>query len=251
MCFDHDSLPPIEPIAGGAIAHERLELTAADGNRFAAFRADAAAPSGAGILVLPDVRGLHRYYEELALRFAEAGIDAIAIDYFGRSAGIGERGESFEFAPHVAATTWAGLRADVTAAAEHLRASRGVRSLYDIGFCLGGRLAVDLGAAEELALDGVVSFYGWPVGTARNDLPAPVDLVDRLACPVLAIFGGADQGISADKVEAFRQALDEAGVDHRVISYPGAPHSFFDRKQAEFAEASTAAWDEVLAFVQP
>jgi carboxymethylenebutenolidase len=72
-----------------------------------------------------------------------------------------------------------------------------------------------------------------------------------MECPVLAIFGGADPGISADKVEAYRAALEGAGVDHQVISYPDAPHSFFDRKQEEFADASAAAWDEVLAFVQP
>jgi carboxymethylenebutenolidase len=251
MCFDHDSHPPIEPIAGGAIAHEHLELTASDGNRFAAFRADAANPTGAGIVILPDVRGLHHYYEELTLRFAEAGIDAIAIDFFGRSAGIGDRGESFEFMPHVAATTWTGLQADVAAAAAHLRETRGVRSLYDVGFCFGGRLALDLGTVGDLQLDGVIAFYGWPVGAARNDLPAPVDLVDQMECPVLAIFGGADPGISADKVEAYRAALEGAGVDHQVISYPDAPHSFFDRKQEEFADASAAAWDEVLAFVQP
>ena len=95
MCFDHDSRPPIEPIAGGAIAHEHLELTAADGNRFAAFRADAANPSGAGIVILPDVRGLHRYYEELTLRFEEPVLDAISIDFFGHSAVTEARGECF------------------------------------------------------------------------------------------------------------------------------------------------------------
>jgi carboxymethylenebutenolidase len=251
MCFDHDSHPPIEPIAGGAIAHERLTLTAADGTRFGAFRADAANPTGAGIIVLPDVRGLHRYYEELALRFAEAGIDAIAIDYFGRTAENDDRGEGFDFQPHVAATRWATLQQDVAAAAAHLRATRGVGALYDIGFCFGGRLALDLATVDELQLDGVIAFYGWPVGAARNDLPAPVDLVDSMACPVLAIFGGADQGIPADRVATFQAALETAGVDHQVITYPDAPHSFFDRKQTEFADASAAAWDEVLGFVQP
>jgi carboxymethylenebutenolidase len=250
MCFDHDSHPPIEPIAGGAIAHHHLELTAGDGNRFAAFRADAASPTGAGMIVLPDVRGLHRYYEELALRFAEAGIDAIAIDYFGRTAGIGDRGEGFEFQPHVAATTWAGLQADVAAAADHLRAERGVTDLFDIGFCFGGRLATNLGTVAGLDLAGVISFYGWPVGPGRNDMPAPAEVADQLRCPVLAIFGGADPGIPAEAVESFRAALVGAGADHRVIAYEGAPHSFFDRKQAEFAEASAAAWTEVLAFVR-
>ncbi len=65
------------------------------------------------------------------------------------------------------------------------------------------------------------------------------------------IFGGADQGIPADRVATFEAALETAGVDHQVITYPDAPHPFFDRKQEEFADASAAAWDEVLAFVQP
>ncbi|MFN8621581.1 MAG: dienelactone hydrolase family protein [Chloroflexota bacterium] len=250
MCFDHDSRPPIEPIAGGSIAHEHLELTATDGNRFMAFRADAANPSGAGMLVLPDVRGLHRYYEELTLRFAEAGIDAIAIDYFGRTAGIGDRGEGFEYMPHVSATTWAGLQADVAAAAAHLRATRGVTRLFDVGFCFGGRVAADLGLLPDLDLAGAIPFYGWPVGPGRNDLPVPADTADQLRCPVLAIFGGADQGIPPEAVETYRAALAAAGPQHRVISYEGAPHSFFDRKQEEFADQSAAAWSAVLGFVR-
>ena len=70
MCFDLDSHPPIVPIAGGALDSAELTLEAKDGNRFRAFRARAAQMTGAGIVILPDVRGLHPYYEELALRFA-------------------------------------------------------------------------------------------------------------------------------------------------------------------------------------
>jgi hypothetical protein len=91
MCFDLDSRPPIIPIAGGALDSSELVLDAADGNRFRAFRARASTANGAGIVILPDVRGLHPYYEELALRFAESGVDALAIDYFGRTAGLGNR----------------------------------------------------------------------------------------------------------------------------------------------------------------
>ena len=96
MCFDPDSRPPIPPIAGGALDAREIELVSADGTRFAAYQAHAAEPTGAGIVILPDVRGLHAYYRELALRFAEHGVDAIAIDYFGRTAGIGERGTDFD-----------------------------------------------------------------------------------------------------------------------------------------------------------
>ena len=60
------------------------------------------------MLVLPDVRGLFRYYEELALRFAEAGIEALAIDYFGRTAGLGARTAEFDYMPHVGADDLGG-----------------------------------------------------------------------------------------------------------------------------------------------
>ena len=70
MCFDNDSRQPITPIAGGALDAHEIALEAADGNRFAAFVARAAEPTGAGIVILPDIRGLHAYYRELAMRFA-------------------------------------------------------------------------------------------------------------------------------------------------------------------------------------
>src|SRR5213593_805276 len=117
MCFDTDSRPPIAPIKGGALDSRELTLTAADGNRFTAFAARAAQPTGAGIVILPDVRGLHAYYEDLALRFAEQGVAEVAIAYFGRTAGLGRRETGFEYAAHVERTTFAGLSADIRAAA--------------------------------------------------------------------------------------------------------------------------------------
>lgn len=249
MCFDHDSRPPIQPIAGGALDSREVVLEAADGNQFSAFVARAAEPTGAGIVILPDVRGLHAYYRELAMRFAEHGVDAIAIDYFGRTAGIGDRGPAFEHMPHVQQLGFDGLRADTTAAAAHLRAEAGTTALFTIGFCMGGRLSF-LSATFGLGLAGVIGLYGWPTGTHRTSTPAPADLADRFECPVLGIFGGADEGIGTEPVETFETALREAGIEHQVTVYPGAPHSFFDRKAEEFADASARAWDEILAFIR-
>src|SRR3954470_10353050 len=115
MCFDSDSLPPIPAISGAAVSHDELVLEASDGTRFAAFAAMPEEPSGAGIVILPDVRGLYRFYEELALRFAERGHAAIAFDYFGRTAGAEKRGDDFDYMPHVAETTPEGVQADVAA----------------------------------------------------------------------------------------------------------------------------------------
>lgn len=249
MCFDLDSEPPIPPIAGAAVDGRSLELRAPDGNRFSAYLASAEHPTGAGMIVLPDVRGLHRYYEELALRFGEAGIDAIAIDYFGRTAGIGDRTDGFDYQPHVAELTWEGVLADVRAAADALNAEGRVKALFSVGFCMGGRLSFALGTVKGLGLTGVVGFYGWPAGQHRSGSPSPTDQAAQIGAAVLGIFGGADQGIGPEDVAAFEAALKGAGVDHRIVTYPQAPHSFFDRKQADFAEASTAAWGELLEFV--
>ena len=248
MCFDHDSRPPITPIAGGALDAHEIALEAADGNRFAAFVARAAEPTGAGIVILPDIRGLHAYYRELAMRFAEHGIDATAIDYFGRTAGIGDRGPDFAWQEHVPLTTFDGLRADVMAAAADLRATAGVERLFATGFCMGGRLTF-LAVGFGLDLAGVIGFYGWPTGPSKNGSPAPAEVAGTFACPVLAIFGGADEGIGPDAVATFESALAEAGVAHRVTTYADAPHSFFDRKATDFAAASAQAWDEVLGFI--
>src|SRR6266536_6276199 len=139
MCFELDSVPPIPEIEGGAVEHRDLVLESFDGTRFAAFAALPEEPSGKGVVVLPDVRGLYRFYEELALRFAERGIAALAIDYFGRSAGVGKRGDDFPFRDHVAQTEPDQIQEDVGAAVDHLRSSAGARAVFTIGFCFGGR----------------------------------------------------------------------------------------------------------------
>ena len=252
MCFDLDSRPPILPIAGGALDSAHLTLTAADGNTLAAFRALAANPDGAGVVILPDIRGLHPYYEELALRFAEHGIDAIAIDYFGRTAGASPRGEDFDWMPNVNATTWAGIAADTAAGVAAIRSATGDRPAatrtFTVGFCMGGRMSF-LAGTLGLGLAGVIGFYGTLVGPWRNDAPAPVDVVADIASPVLGLFGGADPSITPEAIAAFDAGLTASGTAHRSIAYPGAPHSFFDRKAAEFADASAAAWDETLRFI--
>ena len=251
MCFDHDSRPPIVPIAGGSLDSGELTLTANDGTRFSAFRARAADPTGAAVVILPDVRGLHAYFEDLALRFAENGVDAIAIDYFGRTAGLGRREAGFEYAPHVAKTTFAGNSADLRAAVEYLRseAGGGAERVFTVGFCFGGRMSFVAGTLG-LGLAGVIGFYGVPVGAGRNDTPAPADVAEQIAAPVLGLFGGADEGIPASAVATFEAALAAADVDHRVVVYPEAPHSFFDRKADEYVRTSEAAWEEVLAFIR-
>jgi carboxymethylenebutenolidase len=247
MCHDHDSAPPIPRISGAAVSHDDLVLAAADGNRFAAFAAVPEEPAVTGIVILPDVRGLYRFYEELALRFAERGYTAVAIDYFGRTAGVEKRDDDFDYMPQVDQTTPDGIQADVGAAVAELR-SRGCRSIVTVGFCFGGRHSW-LATAAGHGLAGAIGFYGRP-GPARDGAPGPTDRAGELSGPILGLMGGADAGIPVEDVEAFDAALDAAGVEHELVVYPGAPHSFFDRKQEEFAAESEDAWNRVLAFLE-
>jgi carboxymethylenebutenolidase len=249
MCFDADSRPPITPIAGAAVSHEDLVLQAADGNRFAAFDAVPHAPTGAGVVILPDVRGLYRFYEELALRFAERGIRAVVIDYFGRTAGTDKRSEEWDFMPHVDQTRSAGIQADIAAAVHRLRTPEGgdCRAVFTVGFCFGGSNSW-LAAASGHGLSGAIGFYGRPGG--RNGEPGPADVApDMHGTPILALMGGDDAAIPPQDVARLEAALSDAGVEHDVVTYEGAPHSFFDRKYEEFREASEDAWVRTLAFI--
>jgi carboxymethylenebutenolidase len=245
MCFDLDSTPPIPVIAGAAVSHDDLVLTAADGNEFAAFVAAPDEPSRVGIVIFPDVRGLYHFYEELALRFAERGYAALAFDYFGRTAGATKRDDDFEYSPHVDQTTDDGVQADARAAVEHLR-GLGAEAVFTVGFCFGGR-ASWVAAASGHGLAGAIGFYGSP--TRERGGPSVIERAAQIDAPILALQAGDDPSITADDNAAFARALTAVGIEHAIVTYDGAPHSFFDRKQEAFAAASDDAWRRTLSFV--
>jgi carboxymethylenebutenolidase len=240
VCFDLDSEPPIPRISGAAVSHDDLVLESEDGNRFAAFRATPDGDVSIGVVILPDVRGLYRFYEELALRFAEHGHAAVAFDYFGRTAGVDKRPDDWDYMPLVQQLTQEQVQADVGACIRGLRAL-GCSSIFTVGFCYGGSGSW-AAAAWGHGLAGAVGFYGRP--------SRMIELVPRLDAPILALQGGADQGIPHEDNVGFEQALRDAGKEYELIEFEGAPHSFFDRKQEEFQAASDDAWQRTLEFIQ-
>ncbi len=254
MCFAFDASPPdlpadIAPIAGGAGA-ELLELESADGTRFSAALAESPEPRGRGVVILPDVRGLYPFYSELAERFAAAGHHAIAIDYFGRTAGLGPRGEDFEYMPHVSEIRAYPelVQADAGAAVAALRERTGVDEVASVGFCFGGTESFLAATSADLGLARAIGFYG-SLSPERWGDNSPIHRAREMRCPVLALFGGADEGIPPEQVDAFAANLEAAGVAHEIVTYAGAPHSFFDRRYEEHAEACADAWRRVLAFL--
>lgn len=249
MCVDHDAQLPALPPGSYPATSEALILEAEDGARFRAFAADTPQRSGASIIVLPDIRGLFSFYEQLATRFAEEGHPAVAIDYFGRTAGTDERDTEFPFMDHIAQTTSEGFNADVAAAAAYLRQQDPSTRVYAVGFCFGGNMAWGAATQPRHGLAGAVGFYGKP-DADRPLGDGPIwDRAHLMTCKVLSLFGGADAAIPPETVAQFAEAMDAAGVDHEVHTYEGAPHSFFDRGQADFADAALDAWNRIQAFV--
>ena len=239
MCFSSDQHPPAPPRFSQVGDHGPLQLTAGDGNRFSAFEAVPVTPRRASLVLLPDIRGMHDFYTDLALCFAQAGIDTVALDPYGRSAGLGARDDSFDFKPHAAALTPQHVLADAHAAAAHLH-ERSSDPVFTLGFCMFGGQSWRL-AATDLRPAGSMGFYGRP--------SAAEDAVPDLAAPLLILAAGDDQATSQQENEAFIVSLDRAGKVHDFFSYEGAPHSFFDRGFAQWRPECTDAWLRMLGFI--
>ena len=242
MCYADGAHPPLPPISGAASDHGELELEAADGTKFAAYFARAEKPSGAGMVVLPDVRGLHHFFKELAQRFAEAGIDSVAIDYFARTAETGDRSDSFDYMPHVQKTTADNIAADVGAAMAYLRSRDGgsATSLFTVGFCFGGSNSWNQ-SAFHADLSGCIGFYGRPT---RSE-----PFMAKMKAPLQIMVAGADAATTPEQSAEFDRELTAAGVPHEQHVYVGAPHSFFDRTYEQWKDACDDAWRRMLDFV--
>ena len=245
MCYSDDARPPLPPTVGGAASdHGDFHLTAADGNRFMAYHARAATPTGSGIVIMPDVRGLHPFYKELAIRFAEAGVDAVAMDYFGRTAESEDRGGAFDWKAEIMKLTPEGIAADVRTCVDYLATADGgrPRATFSVGFCMGGRHSWSQ-LAEGHGLAGAIGFYG---GRPEQILP----LVAQMQGELLFLLAGDDAGTPAEQFETVTREVRAGGVPVDSHTYPGAPHSFFDRSFTEHRGACDDAWRRMLEFMR-
>lgn len=248
MCYDSNARPPEPPKTNGHAHGEDIVLTAKDGTQFAAYIARPSNPTGAQVIIYPDVRGLHQFYKELALRFAETGTRALAIDYFGRTAGLSARDDSFEYMPHVQQIKFDTLFADIAAAFNYLQGEGNTGPIFTVGFCFGGSTSL-LTGTEDFGQKGVIAFYAGLSRVFPGASGSVLELAKDIRYPVLGLFGGADANIPVSDVQKLDEGLKQAGVEREVVTYDGAPHSFFDRRSTDFAEASSDAWTRVLNFI--
>lgn len=240
MCHSTDSRPPGVPNPGAVAEFTGLELTASDGTVFSAFQAVPEQPNGMNMVILPDVRGVHAYYQDLAKRFAEAGFHTITVDYYGRTAGVGVRDDEFDWQAYLPKVEADQVRLDVAAAAERLREVN-PGPVFTVGFCFGGSQSWRL-SASDLDLAGVIGFYGQPKMVR--------DVVDGFTAPALMLIAGSDVATAQEEFDEFAGSLDAAGKTYEKVVYDGAPHSFFDRAFGEWQAACEDAWGQILSFAQ-
>ncbi|GIG62220.1 carboxymethylenebutenolidase [Longispora fulva] len=242
MCLDGDAPTSSAP-------DPLIDLTSADGSRFGAYLAGAEEPTGARLVLLPDVGGMRAPFRNLARRFARTGADVLVIDYYGRTLGPGARGEEYDPAINDSFDRELVL-ADLAAAVAHLRAA-GDGPVYAAGFCIGGANALYAGTAD-LGLAGVIGICPY-VGAMGASAALPDDFGSGIRVPVLGLFGGADTEVPASVHENLERHLAAVDVPHEIVVYPGQPHGFIEWDhfgRDGHAEAAADAWARIAAFLK-
>ena len=220
----------------------------------AAVQALHARPVGvplAGVVLVPDMRGLRPLFEDICFRLASHGLSVCAVEPFSRQ--IAAAGGPLDLETRRARITevYDGVvLEDLADAADHLAAADGVAGCSVVGFCMGGAFAIK--AAATGRFERSVAFYGllrlppeW-AGPGRHDaLDSAAD-----ACPTLAIFGDRDPWVPNEHVEELRTVWD-GRADHKVVVYRGGDHAFVHDPghEAHRPEDAADAWRRTLAFL--
>jgi carboxymethylenebutenolidase len=227
-----------------AIAEREIEFRAGDGVTVPAFVAEPqGAPGAPRIVVAPEIFGLSPWIRSVARRLAREGFRAVAPEIFVRDAQpLGP--DMGSWMARIGRLSAPQAVADLRSALEQLEGGKAAA----IGFCLGG--ALSLLTAAEGGLSACVDCYGRP-RWGRTDALHPVNAIDaakRISCPVLAVYGRRDEGISVADAEALGAALP-AGSE--LVLYD-AGHAFLNdtRPDRHAPGQATLAWGKITGFLR-
>jgi carboxymethylenebutenolidase len=232
------------------LAAGEVQITAVD-RAIPAYRA---MPATGGpfpiVLVVQEIFGVHEHIKDVCRRLAKVGYLAIAPEMFVRQGDVSKLKSIDEIRPIVAMVPDAQVMSDLDAAVAYAAASGGNADKLGItGFCWGGRITW-LYAAHNPKLKAGVAWYGRLAGDKTELTPKnPIDVVDDLKAPVLGLYGGADQGIPLDTVEAMRGACANAGKTCEIVVFEGAPHAFHaDYRPSYRAGPAKDGWARLLTW---
>lgn len=204
------------------------------------------------VLVVQEIFGVHEHIKDVCRRLAKAGYMAIAPEMYVRQGDVSNLKSIDEVRAVVAKVPDAQVMGDLDATVAYAAASGGDGGKLAItGFCWGGRITW-LYAAHNPNLKAGVAWYGRLVGEASELTPKhPVDVAADLKAPVLGLYGGADQGIPLDTVDAMRAACAKAAKTCEIVVFEGAPHAFHaDYRPSYRAEPAKDGWSRFLAWLK-
>lgn len=228
-----------------------VKVATADG-QMPAYRA---MPSRGGpfpvVLVVQEIFGVHEHIKDICRRLAKRGNLAIAPELYARQGDVSQISDFREILSKVVSKVPdEQVMSDLDAAVAWAEKSKGdTKRLGITGFCWGGRI-VWLYAAHSAKLKAGVAWYGRLTGDKDELHPKhAIDLASSLKCPVLGLYGGADQGIPLESVEKMRAALNESKTKSEIIVYPDAPHAFFaDYRPSYRQQPAEDGWKRLLAW---
>lgn len=204
-----------------------------------------------GVIVVQEAFGVNDHIEDVCRRFAAKGWLAVAPHLFHRSGDPKLGYGSFdEVMPHMKELTAEGIFTDIDAASSHLAdAGFGVDAQGVVGFCMGGTVALVVGAERQVG--AAVTFYGGGVTTGRFGFPPLVDVAPKLRAPWLGLFGDLDKGIPVEDVEQLRAAAATSGQPTEIVRYPDAGHGFnCDVRDSYHADSAADAWGRTLQWFE-
>jgi carboxymethylenebutenolidase len=196
------------------------------------------------VLVVQEIFGVHEHIKDVVRRLAKLGYLAVAPELFARQGDVSKLRGIDEIRAVVARVPDEQVLGDLDATVRWAEGHDGDGSRVAItGFCWGGRITW-LYAAHQPKLKAAVAWYGRLVGQAGPTTPRfPIDVVGELKAPVLGLYGGKDEGIPLDTVEAVRQGLRQASSASTIQVYPDAPHAFFaDYRPSYRKDAAEDGW---------
>jgi carboxymethylenebutenolidase len=206
------------------------------------------------VMVISEVWGLHEYIRDVTRRFAHEGYYAVAPELFSREGGLATVTDMDKIRSVVFGAPLKRVIGDMTAAVEYARKQPAAKAdrIGVTGFCWGGQMALTFPAFYK-DTSAAVAWYGPPARAQKDDPKpvAPLDVVAQIPCPVLLLYGAADQGIPVADVEKMEAALKAAGRPVEKMVYPDGPHAFHaDYRPSYRAEMAKDGWARCTAWFQ-
>ena len=202
------------------------------------------------VLVAHEAWGVHEHIKDLCRRLAKAGYYAIAPELFARQGNAAALTNMDDIRKLMGSVPDAQVMSDLDATVAYAKASgkADTTKLAVTGFCWGGRVTW-LYAAHNPGLKAAVAWYGVDRQPSELTPKNPADLAADLKCPVLALYGGADQSIPPEMIEKRQAACKAAGKTCETKVYPDTPHGFnADYRPSYRPEAAKDGWAKMLAW---